>query len=372
MSKLFRMWALLCALGMIAALAGLPAVSIRAQNPLRVTHIVNGTLGDRSFFDSAQAGLELAVKDLGIQLKTIELGNDMTRWEAGIDDAMADVDNYDVIILGGSLVVDYVTARADQYPDKKIIFHDEPIDFSKCPCANVYNAIYAQNEGSYLAGVYAAAMLKEGNLTGLANRSTIGAVGGIDIPVINDFIVGYEQGAKSVTPEMTVLRQYIGGDNPWDNPAKGKEIALAMYDQGADIVFNIAGGSGKGLIEAGRDRGRYVIGVDSDQWLFTKDTDPAAANQILTSMIKNVGATLYRALKLEIAGELSYGITEVVGIPEGAIGLAKNEYFQSVTPESVLKTLEQAEADVTNCKVKVATTLQARECVPPAEATANP
>lgn len=335
-----------------------------AQPTLRVTHVVNGTLGDRSFFDSAQEGLERAAADFGIELKVIELGEDQARWEPGIDDAMADTDSYDVLVLGGSLVADYVMARADLYPDKKFIFHDEPIDFTRCKCANVYNVIYAQNEGAYLAGVYAAAMMKENALPNLSGRNIIGAVGGLDIPVINDFIVGYAQGAKSVIPEMTVLVQYIGGERPFFNVAKGLEIALAMYDQGADFTFSVAGGSGLGMIQAAQQRGKYFIGVDSDQWLLLKDSDPAAAEVILTSMIKNVGGALYRAIALLLEDELPFGETEIVGIAEGAIGLAKNEYYERITPDSVKAIIAQAEEDVTKCRVIVETTLAPRPCQP--------
>ncbi|MCS6871736.1 MAG: BMP family ABC transporter substrate-binding protein [Anaerolineae bacterium] len=335
-----------------------------AQPTLRVTHVVNGTLGDRSFFDSAQEGLERAVKDFGISLKVIELGEDQARWEPGIDDAMADTDSYDILVLGGSLVADYVMARADLYPDKKFIFHDEPIDYTKCKCANVYNVIYAQNEGSYLAGVYAAAMMKEKALPNLSGKNTIGVIGGLDIPVINDFIVGYAQGARSVIPEMTVLTQYIGGERPFFDVAKGLEIALAMYDQGADFVFSVAGGSGLGMIQAAQQRGKYFIGVDSDQWLLLKERDPEAAQVILTSMIKNVGGALYRAIKLALEDKLRFGETEIVGIAEGAIGLAKNEYYERVTPDSVKAIIAQAEEDVTKCRVIVETTLAPRPCKP--------
>lgn len=336
----------------------------QAQTPLRVTHVVNGTLGDRSFFDSAQEGLERAAKELGIELKVIELGEDQARWEPGIDDAMSDTDAYDILVLGGSLIADYLMARADLYPDKKFIFHDEPIDFSRCTCANVYNVIYAQNEGSYLAGVYAAAMMQANTLPNLSGKNLIGAVGGLDIPVINDFIVGYAQGAKSVIPELEVLTQYIGGDKPFFDVAKGLEIALAMYDQGADFTFSVAGGSGLGMIQAAQQRGKYFIGVDSDQWLLLKDSDPAAAETVLTSMIKNVGETLYRAIELALADELPFGETEVVGIAEGAIGLAKNEYYERITPDSVKAIIAQAEADIMACRVVVETTLAPRPCQP--------
>ena len=113
---------------------------------------------------------------------------------------------------------------------------------------------YAQNEGSFLAGYYAGLMSESG---------IIGAVGGMDIPVINDFMVGYVQGAgEAGVPEENVLIQYAGG---WSDPAKGKELALTMYQQGADIVFQVAGGTGEGVFYAAEEAGKWAIGVDSDQ-----------------------------------------------------------------------------------------------------------
>src|SRR4030095_3892379 len=123
----------------------------------------------------------------------------------------------------------------------------------------VYSITYAQNQGSFLAGVYAAAMTSS-SLEGINPETVIGAVGGQDIPVINDFIVGYQQGACLVSKDTQFLVQYAGG---WNDPAKGKEIALAMYQQNADIVFQIAGGTGEGVFEAAKEQGKYAIGVDS-------------------------------------------------------------------------------------------------------------
>ncbi len=249
---------------LLSILAGHQA---QAQKGLRVTFFINGTLGDKSFFDSAERGLERARTDFGIVLKSIEAGDDSTKWESGLQDAMADVKNYDLLVAQGGDLASFMVANADKYPDKKFIYFDETLDFTKCKCANVYNVVYAQNESSYLGGVYAAAMLKYGNLSNAANKNTVGAVGGQDIPIIEDFIKGYTQGAKSVDPNINVLSTFIGGDNPWGDPAKGKEIANSLYDQGADIVFGIAGGSGDGIIEAAKERGKYTIGVDSDQAL---------------------------------------------------------------------------------------------------------
>src|SRR5258707_14829125 len=211
---------LLLVILMIVAAIALP---VHAQQALRVTFVVNGTLGDKSFFDSAERGLERAKKDFGVQLKTIELGDDATKWESGLADAMADVKNYDILVAQGGDLVEFMQNNADKYANKKFIYFDIPIDFTKCKCSNVYNVTYAQNEASYLAGVYAAAMIKQSNLPNLANKDTIGAVGGQDIPVIEDFVKGYTQGAKSVDPKINVIVQFIGGDNPSGDPGKGKE-----------------------------------------------------------------------------------------------------------------------------------------------------
>lgn len=338
--------------------------SAQAQQGLRVTFLINGTLGDKSFFDSAERGLVRAEKDFGIKLKNIELGDDSTKWEAGLEDAMADTKNYDLLVAQGGDLASFMMANADKYPDKKFIYFDETLDFTKCKCANVYNVVYAQNESSYLGGVYAAAMLKEGKLPNAAGKNTIGAVGGQDIPIIEDFIKGYTQGAKSVDPNINVIVTFIGGDNPWGDPAKGKEIANSLYDQGADIVFGIAGGSGDGIIEAAKERNKYTLGVDSDQATAYMDSDPDAATHILTSILKNVDNSLYRALSLNAEGKLPYGKTETVGVAQGGVGLAINDIYNKATPDSVKKIVEQAMNDIVSCKVTVDTALTSRTCTP--------
>ncbi|MGC8787962.1 MAG: BMP family lipoprotein, partial [Anaerolineae bacterium] len=211
--------------------------------------------------------------------------------------------------------------------------------------------LYKQNEGSYLAGVYAA-MMTQKPLPGMNDKKIIGVIGGMDIPVINDFIVGYKQGARDVDPETQVIVQYSGG---WNDPAKGKEITLAMYEQGADIVFNVAGGTGMGIFEAAEEQNHYAIGVDSDQAIIVKDTDPQQAERILTSMLKNVDNSLFRALKLHLEGKLVYGQAEYLGIAEGGVGLAKNEYYEKYTPADVKARVEQAEKDILEGKIKVDT-----------------
>lgn len=325
---------LLC---LVLALAVNAGIFAQEDEPLRVTYVVNGTLGDKSFIDSAHRGLEMAADDFGIEVNIIELGFDPSVYESGLDDAMSDVDNYDVLIAGSFTMLDYFARRVHEYPDKLFIFYDASMPYDDpeiCVdgCQNVYSVTYAQNEGSFLAGVYAAAMTQMTDIEGINEELIIGAMGGQDIPVINDFVVGYEQGACLVNPDTQVITQYVGG---WNDPARGKEIALAMYEQGADIVFQIAGGSGVGVFEAAEEQGRYAIGVDSDQATIIADTDPDQAEHVLTSMMKNVDISLYRAFELYLAGELPVGSAEALGIAEGGVGLAYNEIYEESTPQPV-------------------------------------
>lgn len=351
-----KIWLLLLTLSAAAAMLTF-GVAAQDDEPLRVSYVVNGVLGDKSFIDSAQRGLDRAADEFGIEVNTIELGIDPGNWESGLNDVMADVDSYDILVAGSFSMLDYLASRVHLYPDKIFFFYDASMPYddpSICVdgCRNVYSIIYPQNEGSFLAGVYAAAMTLRTEIDGINDLPMIGAVGGQDIPVINDFIVGYEQGACLVNPESQVIVQYAGG---WNDPARGKEIALAMYEQGADIVFQIAGGTGVGVFEAALEQGRYAIGVDSDQAMIILDTSPQQAERILTSMLKNVDLSLYRAFDLYLRGELPIGSAEAIGIAEGGVGLAINEIYEAATPQAVQDLIAAVQEAVLNGEIQINT-----------------
>jgi basic membrane protein A len=318
-----------------------PAAGPAEGGKIKVVNLINGVQGDKSFFDSAVRGVTRAQSEFDLDVKTIEAGVDPAKWQPALEDAAAN-EEYDIMILGTFQMSEFLQIVAPKYPDKKFIIYDVNVDYSACDCGNVYSVLYKQNEGSYLAGVYAGLMTKTG---------TIGAIGGQDIPVINDFIVGYKQGAASVGVDASkVIVQYAGG---WNDPVKGKEIALAMYQQGADIVFQIAGGTGVGVFQAAEETGNYAIGVDSDQATIMKDTNPNQANFILTSMLKNVDNSLYRALKMYVEGTLPFGEIENLGVAEGGVGLAKNDIYDAATPADVKAKIEQAEKDLLDGKITV-------------------
>ena len=340
-----------------AMLVFLLAFSAIAQDePLKVVSVINGTLGDKSFFDSAQRGMDAVADEYDLDIDTVELGIDPANWEPGLLDVMADTDSYDILIAGTFQMIDFMAANVHNYPDKFFMFYDAPMPYDNMDvcvegCANVYSMTYAQNQGSFLAGVYAAAVTTS-MMEGTNDDPIIGAVGGQQIPVIDDFIVGYEQGACLVNPDTVSIVQYAGS---WNDPARGKEITLAMYEQGADIVFQIAGGTGVGVFEAAQEQGRFAIGVDSDQAVIVAETDPDQAERILTSMLKNVDNSIFRAITLHLDGELPYGSSESLGIPEGGVGLAKNEFYDMATSDDIKAMVEAAEAAVVAGDIEVQT-----------------
>lgn len=348
-SKLLYLISLVVIISVVLAAcapAATPAPAEPEKKALKVVNLINGVLGDKSFFDSANRGVMKAKEEFGLEVKTIEAGIDPAKWQPALEDAAAN-EEYDILICGTYQMSEFLAMVAPKYPDKKFIIYDVSVPYDTCEgnkCANVYSVLYKQNEGSYLAGVYAALMSKTG---------IIGTVGGQDIPVINDFIVGYKQGAReNGIPDDKVLVQYAGG---WNDPAKGKEIALAMYQQGADIVFQVAGGTGVGIFQAAQEAGKWAIGVDSDQYMIIKDTDPEQAKVIITSMMKNVDNSLYRALKLHLEGKLPYGQAEALGVKEGGVGLAKNDYYNQITPADVKAKVDEAEKALLEGKVTVDT-----------------
>ena len=273
--------------------------SNQSQDALTLALVVAGNFGDRSFYDSSNAGATKLEAE-GVTVKRIECGN--TGHTEQIYNA-ADV--ADIVVLVGWEFYD-VEAVATEYPDTKFIWIDNA---TSAPVPNILNITYAQNEGSFLAG-YVAAKLSESGV--------IGAMGGADQDTINDFIVGYKQGALYANPDVKVEVIY---SNDYDDPAIGKECALTLHEKGADVVFQIASKCGDGVFEAAAEEGFYAIGVDSDQKYINPDV-------IICSMIKQVGDSIYDAVKQYMAkGDDCglFGTTWIANMATGYVGLGYGE-----------------------------------------------
>ncbi|MBN2899721.1 MAG: BMP family ABC transporter substrate-binding protein, partial [Clostridia bacterium] len=193
---------------------------------------------------------------------------------------------------------------------------------------------YMENEGSFLAGAVAA-MLTTTDMEGMNADKKIGMVGGMDISVIRNFQVGYEAGAKYIDPEMAVETIFAGD---FEDPAKGKESALALYAKGVDIVFQVAGKTGEGVFEAAKDNGQYAIGVDSDQRYI-------APENIVASMIKGVGLSIYESIERIQSGTFERGSVYHYGIKENGVDVSygTEDMTQFVTEEMKAKVQELKE-----------------------------
>lgn len=311
---------------------------------LKVVLLIPGTLGDKSFFDAANRGLELVRDELGAQVKVIEMGTDSTKWEPTYTDIVNE--DFDIIISGGSEITEMFNAVAENNPDKKFINYDT--DIEDVP-ANVYAMSYATNELSYVAGA-AAALISTSDLPQANAEKVIGFLGGMDIPGINAFLIGYIEGAQAAVPEIKVLTSYAGD---FTDPAKGKELSLIQYNSGVDIIFNVAGGTGLGIFDAAVEKNQYAIGVDSDQAMLLNDTDQAKANLILTSAIKNIDKAILGAVTASQDNTLEYGTRKVLGIADGGVGIAENEIFTSNVNEEIRTKIKEIEQKIVNKEVTV-------------------
>ncbi|NLC96648.1 MAG: BMP family ABC transporter substrate-binding protein [Erysipelotrichaceae bacterium] len=316
---------------------------------LSVVFVVTGQLGDRSFNDSAHEGIKAMAEKLGVETKVIEIGRDQTVWRPTFED-LAEEGEYDIIITNGSNAGELIEEIALEYPEQKFILFDTEMESE---IVNLYAISYLQNEASYIAGVLAALVTKS-DMEYANEDNKIGFVGGSEHPIITDFLVGYVEGAKSVDPNITVYVSYIGS---WDDTAKGKETAMAQYNQGVDIIFPAAEQAGLGCVEAAVEMKKYIIGVDSDQAMLFKGVNEDSANVILTSVLKEVGNSLVRAVDLEQKGNLPWGTFETLGIKEDGVGIARNEYFDKNVPAEIKEEVINAYEQVANGEVKVTSAL---------------
>ena len=327
--------ALLLALVMVFALCACGSSGSASGDKTVVGLVVAGAFGDRSFYDSSKEGVDkLASEFSNVEVKTIECNNE--NHDAQMRNA-ADVSNI-VVCVGWEFY--NVESIAPDYPEVKWIWIDNA---TENPVENILNITYAQNEGSFLAGYIAAAVSESG---------VIGAVGGEDADTINDFIVGYEQGAEYYGSqngkEIKTVKNY---SNTYDDPAVGKDCAIALNEQGADVIFQIASACGDGVFEAAKERGFYAIGVDSDQ----KYIDP---DVIICSMKKEVGNSIYYAVSQLIAGDTSlWGTTWTAGMSTGYVGIGYgDDGAPQQVPDEVKAEVEQLAEKIVSGEIKVDTT----------------
>ena len=304
-----------------------------------------GGKNDRSFNAAAWEGVKRAQQDMNICLYDVEPGN-----PTSIEPAMRAFAerNFDLVIGVGFAQSPIMQKVATDYPNIKFAIIDGVIMEAdgKTPKSNVASLVFREHEGSYLVGMIAASKSKTG---------VLGFLGGMNIPLIHKFETGYEEGARSVNPNVTVLQSYVGSsDSAWNNPGKGKELALSEIEKGADVIFTAAGNSGLGAFDAveqyGKDpktgeANKFVIGVDSNQ-------NMVKPGFVLTSMVKRVDNAVYDVVKEVYEGKFEGGFHSF-GLDKDGVAYAMDDNNKDLIPPDVIKRVEQAKQEIIDGQIKV-------------------
>ncbi|HEX7315589.1 MAG TPA: BMP family ABC transporter substrate-binding protein [Pyrinomonadaceae bacterium] len=308
-----------------------------------------GGKDDRSFNAAAYDGVKCAETgnhpdgkpcekpSLGILLRDVEPGN-----PTSIEPAMRAFAErgYDLIIGVGFAQAPIMEIVAKDYPNLNFAIVDGA---SQLP--NVASLVFKEHEGSYLVGMIAAKESKTG---------VLGFIGGMDIGLIHRFAKGYEEGAKAARPDAQVIVNYVGvTDGAWNNPGKGKELALAQIGKGADVIFTAAGNSGLGAFDAVEQAGkdpqgranRFVIGVDSNQ-------NGVKPGFVLTSMVKRVDNAVYQIVS-DVVNKRFQGGFHTYGVEADGVGYAMDNFNQTLIRPDVIQQAEQAKQKIISGEIKV-------------------
>ncbi len=312
-------------------------------NDLLKVNFICTNLGDKSFNDSAHYGLKAFGDEGKIAYKVTEYGQDNAKVNITLEEAAEE--GYDVIMmnnLGYGMAAAWARENAANYPETTFVIFDEPVDMVE-GVDNVQMVAYKANEADFLAGAVAAKLSKTG---------VIGFIGGMETPVIHDFLVGYIKGAQYVNPEVKVNVSYIGN---YQDVAKAKDLGKTALNAGADVLHAVAGSGGNGYLEAAMEAGVYGIGVDSDQYEVFKTDKPDLAACIVTSSLKEVGKSLVDICQQMIDGTYTHTDLMWYGMEGAYCGVADNENYQKLVSEDIRAEIEAIAEKMGNGEITVPT-----------------
>ncbi|WP_049898878.1 BMP family lipoprotein [Halococcus agarilyticus] len=306
-----------------------------------------GGLGDKSFNDSANRGVKRAADELGISFNNAqpEQNSDFPTFQRRF--AQSSSPNYDLICTIGFAQVSGLTEVAPNFPDQKFMLVDGVVEES-----NVASYTFKEHQGSFqvghLAGLLTTREMSAGAGETNPENATLGFVGGEEVPLIKRFQAGFEAGAAHANEEANVRVAYTGS---FADPGAGKEAAVSMYDNGADIVYHAAGGSGIGVFQAAQEQGRYAIGVDSAQ----SRSSPQFANVILASMVKRVNNAVYTSIENVANDSFNGGEITTLGLEQNGVEAVYGTELGSAIPKEVKQSLEQSEEAIVSGDISVPT-----------------
>lgn len=245
-----------------------------------------------------------------------------------------------IIVANGFYFKELVEKHAKIHPDRYFILQDAELP----DLPNVVSILYSVHEGSFLAGALAGMITSSGN---------VGFIGGVDIPIMHEFRIGFQEGVLFTNPDATMEEEFISKAPDFSGfrkPAVGFERAAAMYADDVDIIYVAAGLSGNGVLQAAKNSGKFAIGVDSDQ-------DYLAAGFIFTSMMKRLDNATYMEVSKIIDGKFSPGIKKY-GLKEDGVGLSEMKFTRHLIPRPVLHRLDQIRADIINGEIRIGSNLE--------------
>ena len=314
-----------------ALAAGIAATALIAGAALADPALIydGGGKFDKSFNEAAYTGAEQYKKETGGAYGDLEISGDAQREQAIRQFAQK---GFSPIVVPGFSWATALTTVAAEFPETHFVIIDSVVDLP-----NVRSVVFKEQEGSYLVGILAAMASKTG---------TIGVVPAFNFDLLEAFACGYKQGAHSVKPDVKVLETYVGaGFDAFNDPGKATEVAKSQIDQGADVVYQVAGGAGAGVLQAAADAGKLGIGVDSNQ-------NYMHPGNVLTSMLKRVDVATYNAFMDEKNGKFTNG-TVVLGLAEQGVGAAFDDNNAKLVTPEMKAAVDKATADIISGAVKV-------------------
>ncbi|UIJ71451.1 BMP family protein [Aurantimonas sp. HBX-1] len=284
---------------------------------------------DKSFNEAAFNGAEKFKADTGTEYREFEITTEAQREQALRRFAR---DGASPIVSVGFAQAAALETVAAEYPDTQFAIIDAVVD-----APNVRSILFKEEEGSYLVGILAALKSETGK---------VGFVGGMDIPLISKFACGYKGGFKSVKPDGEVFENMTGTTGAaWNDPVRGGELARSQMNQGADVIFHAAGGTGIGVLQAAADEGKFGIGVDSNQNMLFP-------GHVLTSMVKRVDNAVYDAFDDAAKGNWTAG-TVVLGLEEDGVGYAMDENNAELVTAEMKAAADKARQEIIDGTITV-------------------
>ena len=354
--KKFKLTVVLTLVIMMMSLAACGSKSSAPETPgdkeaavKNIMFVVTGSLGGGTNNDDVFATLKEYADSVGGNVDTFECNMDTSLFESTLMQA-AETGEYDLIVTGFGTMIEPLSKTAAKYPNQKFFIFDTKMDYSNGANANVLSVQALQNQGGFLAGVMAAQLTT--SKAPLANaEKVVGFVGAMESTAILDFLMGYIDGVNYVDPSIEVLYSFVGNHT---DSALAKEMGLAQYQQGADVVF-ACGGNGLGVAEAALSADKYVIGVDFDYAKRLEATSKDNAAHVLSSVFKDYRGMVLPILESIKDGSVKWGSHTFISYADHGVNLVRNDYTNAIVPAEVWTAFEGVEKELVDGKVEVTT-----------------